>query len=273
MFSRIRKQFGTAGLIVAIVALVAALAGGAYAAQNGLNSKQKKEVKNIAKGFQGTGPTGPAGAAGAAGPAGPVGPKGDTGDTGSRGATGPAGVGTTGATGPTGKGTTGPTGPEGSPWTVGSTLPSGKTETGAWAFGPVALPEGFQSHRVAISFAIPLPSSLVAGVHKPGEAINETGQVHFLNANGQEAILNESTFAPEEVTSTECLGNAEAPTAKPGNLCIYTNSKSPSAIALSNFSIRQAGAAGAGASTTGAYVEFNLASGDTGSGSWAVTAP
>lgn len=119
MVSRLRAQFGTAGLIVAIVALVAALAGGAFAAQAGLNGKQKKEVKKIAKSFQGTGP------AGAAGPAGPAGPKGEKGDTGAAGADGAKG-----ATGPAGVGATGPTGPAGLADTV---LPSGKTLTGVWS--------------------------------------------------------------------------------------------------------------------------------------------
>jgi hypothetical protein len=194
MVSRLRAQFGTAGLIVAIVALVAALAGGAYAAQAGLNGKQKKEVKKIAKSFQGTGP------AGAAGPAGPAGPKGDKGDTGAagadgtdgtagaKGATGPtgaAGVGVTGPTGPAGVGATGPTGPAGPTDTV---LPSGKTLTGLWSM------TGNSFFAVStISYGLRMPSAPTVNYIKSGDT-----------------------------PPAGCTGGTSAePKANPGNLCIY----------------------------------------------------
>jgi len=245
MLERLRNQIGTAGLVVAIVALVAALGGGAYAASGGLTGKQKKEVKAIAKSFQGTGP------AGAAGPQGAVGAKGDTGSAGSNGTNGAPGA--TGATGKNGK--------DGSPWTVGGVLPSEETETGAWTFGPANFPEdGSEVLRMPISFTLPLPAPL------------DVDHVHFLVANGKEAILNGS-FEPEEVTSTQCLGTVAVPSAEPGNLCIYTKSVTANVLAFSNYSINAAGLPDKGASVSGAFVEFNLPLNATGSGTWAVTAP
>lgn len=188
MLSRIHNKLGTAGLVVAIVALVAALGGAAYAASdNHLSGGEKKEVKKIAKSFQGKGPTG---AAGAQGPTGPAGPAGSAGPTGPEGPQGPAGP-----TGPTGKtgatGVTGPTGPEGSPWTAGGTLPSAKTETGIWSFGPTA---GVQFSTVTGSFNIPLAK--------------ESKKLIFLKAGKGE--------------TTECPGTAENPKAAAGFTCVYT---------------------------------------------------
>lgn len=188
MLSRIHNKLGTAGLVVSIVALVAALGGAAYAASdNHLSGGEKKEVKKIAKSFQGKGPTG---ATGAQGPTGPAGPAGSAGPTGPEGPAGPAGP-----TGPTGKtgatGVTGPTGPEGSPWTAGGTLPSGKTETGAWSFGPTA---GVQFATVTGSFNIPLAK--------------ESKKVIILKAGKGE--------------TTECPGTAENPKAAAGFTCVYT---------------------------------------------------
>ena len=69
------------------------------------------------------------------------------GRTGAAGRAGPQGE--AGEAGPAGE--TGPASKEDSPWTAGGTLPSGKTETGTWAFTKNA--EG--QIRVPISFPIP----------------------------------------------------------------------------------------------------------------------
>jgi len=275
MFSRIHSKLGTAGLIVAVVALVAALAGGAYAA-SGLNKQQKKQVRNISKNISKKQSknwskkfskrfskqfaiAGPAGPAGPQGPAGPAGAKGANGANGANGADGEDG-----ATGPTGAdgedGATGATGAEGSPWTAGGTLPPGETLTGAWAFGKETA-----AHEVdvAISFALPLAAELGAG------------NVHFLEQQGpdwKEAILNESTFEPELVTPTDCLGTAEEPTAEPGHLCIYADILA-NAFVFSNFSIFKAGSSGGGTSTTGSRMTAESEINGRGKGTYAVTAP
>ena len=102
------------------------------------------------------GKAGPAGAQGAAGPQGQTGSGGTKGETGAEGKPGPEGKpGSQGAT--CAKGTTGATGPQGAtgePWTAGGRLPSGKTETGTWAFPHVAR-NGF-IELVPIAFTIPL---------------------------------------------------------------------------------------------------------------------
>jgi hypothetical protein len=129
MFSILRNRFGIPGAL-AVVALVLAMVGGAYAAAK-LTTKQKKEVEKIAKKF-----------AGKQGPQGPAGPAGAAGAPGKDGARGPTGL-------------EGPEGPEGAPGQTGftETLPSGKTETGAYR-----APAG--SAGTVISFNIPLPAAL-----------------------------------------------------------------------------------------------------------------
>ena len=95
-----------------------------------------------------------------------------------------------GAQGPSGE--TGPAGPAGA---FATTLPSGKTLQGAYYLGwtaPSAVPIGI----TAISFGIPLASA-----PKP------------------RWVLIGSTAPPE------CGGSVTAPTAAPGNLCIYEGAK------------------------------------------------
>lgn len=261
MFSRLHKQFGTAGLIVAVVALIAALSGVALAAA-GLNGKQKKEVKAIAKRFQGTGPAGaqgPAGLPGPAGPVGSVGPKGDPGSPGSTGATGP-----TGAAGPTGA--TGPTGP----------LQPTRTETGSWAFGEIVKGEGEALPalvRVPISFTLPLTEALSGGIGCTANPPEDTCQVHYINLAGEEQLnlFGGTGTAIDPSVAGACLGSPAEPTATPGDLCIYTTEISNAKA--SNFSIFQSGAAEFGASTAGANVAFSfIGNGASGYGTWAVTA-
>ena len=146
--------------IALTLALVFAMTGGAYAAKKYLITSTKqispsvltslkgKPGKNGVAGPQGA--TGSQGPAGAQGPAGPAGAKGETGPAGPKGDTGPQGE--EGAQGENGK-----EGKEGSPWTAGGTLPSGKTETGAWAAGKSS---ANAIQYVPISFALPLEKSL-----------------------------------------------------------------------------------------------------------------
>lgn len=267
MFSKLHDRLGTAGLVVAVVALVAALAGTAIAA-TGLNGQQKKEVKKIAKQVAKKGPKGPKGATGPTGPAGAPGSpgtKGENGAAGANGATGPAGAtGATGATGPTGKnGPTGATGTTGSPWTAGGTLPSGATETGAWAYGKGASSDEV---NVALSFPIPLAAAL------------DANHVHFLESVGgeyKEVVFNEGTGEVETVASPNCTGTAEAPTAAAGHLCIYAQVSFPkNSLIVTNFSILDPGSGAFGAGKTGARVKaLEVTAGAEGSGTFAVTAP
>jgi len=187
MLTRLRTQFGTAGLIVAVVALVAAVGGTALAASGALTGKQKKEVEKVAKKFAGK-----PGAPGAAGPTGPTGPAGPTGDTGAKGDTGP-----TGAAGPKGAtGATGAAGPEGSPWTAGGVLPSGKTETGAWAYGLTEEMVTFTSISFPIRVATP---PLVELLGEGQTSANCSGSVEKPSAEpGYLCVYLQQGLKPEE---------------------------------------------------------------------------
>ena len=205
MISRIHSKLGTAGLVVAIVALVVALTGVAFAA-TGLNSKQKKEVKKIAKQFAGKpGPAGPQGPPGPQGPAGAKGDKGDKGDKGEKGDKGDKGdKGLQGAPGEDGEpGEAGEDGActEGNPECV---MPSGGTETGAWAIGNNSDPT-----IIPLSFNIPLPAA--------------PESIHYVNREGLEKVLGEEGF--EYVTPTVCTGDVNAPTAPAGAVCIYAEAE------------------------------------------------
>jgi hypothetical protein len=260
MLKAIRRRI-TPSMLIATLALVFAMTGGAYAAKKYLITSTKQISPKVLKSLKGAsgqngpaGPAGPAGAAGAgsAGAAGPQGPAGAAGAKGENGAPGaPGAKGEPGA-----KGLTGATG---SPWTAGGTLPGGKTETGAWAFGEVAagaVPVGFAPLRIPISFSIPLSSPSLLG----------STDVHYINAAGKEV----TTFGTVEVTSTACLGSATNPTAEPGNLCVYTGSL-VEAKGTSEF-IETLDGGGAGASTAGANIMFfNIKAEASGFGSWAVT--
>jgi hypothetical protein len=238
MFSPLRNRFGIPG-VISVIALVFAMMGGAYAATNGNPLAGASKAKKGPRGPKGpkgdTGPAGPAGSIGAQGPAGPAGPKGDTGPSGAPGAPG--------APGKDGKnGTTGFT----------ETLPSGKTETGAWG---LAGPE-FEGNKMAvapISFNIPLDSTLDAA--------------HVV-------IVKKNATA-----GTGCTGGTAAePTAEPGYLCIYTTEGSLGTQGATAF-IQAPGGFSGGASATGALVisvelknAAETADGELVYGTWAVTA-
>jgi hypothetical protein len=172
MFSRLNSRFGAPG-VVAVLALVIAMAGGAYAAKHYVISSLSQIKPSVVAQLKGK-----------AGPAGPTGPSGQKGDPGAVGATGPQGA-------------AGSPGAPGSPWTVGGTLPSGSTETGAWYMGDIG-GEGSD----AISFPVPLTST-------DAEAIHGTEHVHIM--------------IPTDVSPPiGCSGGSFAePKADKGNLCVY----------------------------------------------------
>lgn len=274
MMHRIHQKLGTAGFIISIVALVAALGGGAYAASGGLTGKQKKEVKNIAKQYAGK-----PGANGTNGANGAPGAKGDKGDSGANGTNGTNGTSATteafsGAKGSCASG--GVTVKSASPEVnvcngqtgFTDTLPSGKTETGTWAFGDIteaATPPSVARFRVPISFPIPLEEGLPAS------------QVHFINVAGEEVIELGPPLVEEP--SDFCKGSAKAPTAEPGHLCVYRGTEDPLELAKSsNEEFGNPGGPGTGfaASTAGTVLRFSLEAnpgvGASGTGTFAVTA-
>ncbi len=214
----IREPFGKAGLIVAVVALVAALVGGAYAAtgsgkrhhkkSNNTTALVKRESKKWSKKFSkqfavpgATGPQGPAGSNGNDGAAGAQGDKGDTGAAGSNGTNGTSATATAFAGAQHGcteggvevKSASAPAylcnGEKGAAGQTGftETLPSGKTETGAWSTSRPA--SGEAAYFVTASFNIPLEEAPTVVYNNPGSA--------------------------------ECPGGPTAPLAAPGYLCFY----------------------------------------------------
>jgi hypothetical protein len=273
MLHRIHQKLGTAGFIISIVALVAALGGGAFAASGGLTGKQKKEVEKIAKKVAGK-----PGANGTNGTNGAPGAKGDKGDSGTNGTNGTNGTSATteafsGAKGSCASG--GVTVKSASPEVnvcngetgFTPTLPPGETEVGTWAFGELTAgstppPAVGNRIRVPLSFTIPLEEGLAAS------------QVHFLNAKNMEVTT--LIPAPNEVSSTVCLGNANEPKAKPGNLCVYTGVNPTDFSELAKSSNEYIVAPGLGplaTSTAGAIVQFNIEEAESfATGSFAVTA-
>jgi Collagen triple helix repeat (20 copies) len=283
--SRLRPRITYAN-VVATLAMVFAMSGGAYAASKFLITSTKQIKPSVLAQLKGkAGAAGAAGAQGAAGPAGPAGPagaKGENGSPGEKGAPGTAGTSVTSKTLKEGEGGCSAGGSEftaaenkktkacnGSPWTVGGTLPKGKTETGLWAAGPIeasALPKS--ALNVQLSFPIPLAAPLT-NVVKCGEPSQSACQVHYINKLGKEV-----TATLTEVTSSQCLGSAEKPSAEPGNLCVYATSEE-AATSYSPGIIDPTWAAGAGqagAATAGALLNVFI-TGESGqaTGTWAVT--
>ncbi len=280
MFSAIRSRI-TYVNVVATLVLVFAMTGGALAAKKYLITSTKQISPSVLKSLQGksgaAGVAGVAGAQGAAGPAGSAGAKGETGGVGKDGAQGNEGPqGKQGATGATGvKGANGTNGTTG----FTATLPAGKTETGAWAFGeiPAAATPAAVS-RYPISFNIPLAATL-DGSHcfrKAGGFVNVseepgTCSVHLINAANKEVSLNPETFEAEEFASGQCHGTVAAPSADAGNLCVYTRQLEHTEF--TDISIRKASEEGeVGASTVGAVFTIGVHAEGNGYGSWAVTA-
>jgi hypothetical protein len=283
MFSRIRRRMTWANVAMTL-ALVFAMSGGAFAAKKYLITSTKQiSPKALAqlKGAKGAagerGPQGPQGEKGANGSNGTNGTPGAKGETGPAGSTGPAGKDGTnassksftgekklgGVTCTTGglevtsasgvslvcngeKGAEGPPGPQGS---IAGTLPHGVTETGAWVVR-VELPneKEFKIFTIPISFTSRLVSAL------------EGSNVEYVKKGA---------------TGANCTGNAEAPTAPSGFLCVYGEGE-PRVVA--GLVEKAAGSQATGASIAGAYLVYGASTGEKETepgnnayGTWAVT--
>ena len=291
MFSRLRKRF-TYTNVAMTLALVFAMTGGAYAASKYLITSTKQISPKVLKALKGktgtpgaagsqglkgeTGAAGAVGAIGAVGAVGPIGLKGDTGgiglkgDTGAKGDPGTAGKSVTSAefSGSHAGCSEERGGSEfevassgvktyacnGSPWTVGGTLPSGKSEKGEWATVSTvtAAKEVLYS---PISFTIPLGATV-------------TG--HFIGTN--EELAGETNESPA-IASGECKGNPGNPEAAPGNLCIFSGNLSKAEPALGiGFMDAGKGAFGEVGAVGAVVVLYSTGAGvANGSGTWAVT--
>jgi hypothetical protein len=244
MFQAIRTRVNATS-VVAVLALVFAMTGGAYAAKKYLITSTKQISPSVLKSLQGkAGAPGSAGHQGSAWPQRPAGPQGPAGGAGAKGETGPAGqAGPVGATGATGK--AGKAGKEGSPWTLGGTLPGGAIETGTWALGTLP-PNTSEPIYIPISFTIRLVASL------------DANHVHYVK--------------PGETAPAGCTGGtASAPTAEPGNFCIYASLQG---FGLSFIHSIQPGAFETeelGAGTAGAVLVMIGGEGAQAGGTWAVT--
>jgi hypothetical protein len=277
MFSTLRNRFGIPG-VISVIALVFAMFGGAYAATNSSGSGKATASAKAKKGPRGPkGATGPAGPAGPQGPAGANGKDGANGSNGSNGATGAAGQSVTsvtelagancanggykltsasgtqyvcngakGATGPTG-----PTGPEGGGGGGGGfaeTLPSGKTETGAF------LVRG-EEKAAEIQLGAPVSWSIP------------------LTQVAAEAIIFHLTDADGDAT---CTGSSIHPTAPTGKLCFYVTESNN----LANFEVAEIAPYEQSqlgkVSTSGAFIAVEvegLSKSRFSQGSFAITAP
>lgn len=267
MFSTLRTRFGIPG-VISVMALVFAMLGGAYAANNASNGGKATASAKAKKGPRG--PKGPKGDTGPAGPAGPQGPAGANGKDGANGSNGSNG--TPGAPGAPGQSVTTTeilpleecgeqsgvmlhsadgenevcNGADGSPWTVGGTLPSGKTETGVWA-GNVS-PVG--SGQAPISFPVPL----AADIDEAHVRLND-----FTTETLDPACDTFVNGTPVPVAGT--------PIPDPGYLCIYKASGSATVAGVNKVLF------GSGASEVGALVGISGEEDQLAAGEWAVTAP
>jgi len=283
MFSTLRTRFGIPG-VISVMALVFAMFGGAYAANN--SSSDGGKATASAKAKKGPrGPKGPKGDTGPAGPAGPQGAKGDNGAAGSNGSNGADGKSAeakkfTGNQNGCSEGgievtSASPTtyvcnGVKGANGTTGFTsiLPSKKTLTGTWSYGPlpkaVVITEGEEeieqklatSANVALSFPIPMaPETNLAFHIVPIQTAEEETNEEFPEVSG-------------------CTGGTvREPAADPGNICMYElggNAEFTSINVLNPVT----GQAGTGVGPNGGIVTFfGLEPGSRGRGTWAATAP
>jgi hypothetical protein len=263
----LRSRFTYSNVVVTL-ALVFAMSGGALAASKFLITSTKQIKPSVLASLKGK--AGPAGAAGTQGATGPVGPQGPAGKEGVAGTTGKDGVSVTGAAASSAEcaqggvrytsasgsnavcngknGTTGFT----------ETLPSKKTETGTWAFGPEGAEAAGSIFIPIASFSIPLSSPL-------GQ-----DQVHYINSSDEEVLG--TAFAPSGTqSSTECPGTAAKPSAEPGNLCIY-EANAFHAQGASGSVEAPAFPPTPGAWTSGAIALFSIEGFASAYGTWAVTA-
>jgi hypothetical protein len=198
MFLGVRRRVTYTNVGVTL-AIFFAVSGAAYGAKHYLISSTKQISPSVLK--QLTGKVGPAGKSGANGANGVNGPTGPAGPGGPGGPAGPAGP--TGPTGP--QGPQGEKGAAGEPWTLGGTVPSGKTLKGDWSIVANA-PSAASRFVDSVSFGIPLAAAPVP---------------HYIKTNGMEPFYNEATSKEEERTPEGCTGSAAEPKANPGELCVY----------------------------------------------------
>jgi hypothetical protein len=279
---------------------------GRHATLTATAAKAKAKPKSGARG-----PAGPKGATGAAGAAGPAGSAGATGPGGAQGPQGPAGNnGTNGENGKEGAAGAGVTNKElksgnatckegGAEFTVGATkthacngekgpegniqatLPSGKTETGVWAFGNIlkqATHNGVEN--VPISFNVPLAAPLSnvgceEGVHPA------TCHVYYINTEGEDVSAFEFNgegvpVQAGKLAQTACPGSAAKPEATPGNLCVYEASANHAVGTSSSITAPGGNTSSEGAGLAGALMQVFIGGGEnqpgSAEGTWAVTA-
>ena len=220
VLSLIRSRLTYANVAVTL-ALVFAMSGGALAATHYLITSTKQISPKVLKALRGrqgsAGPTGHSGANGGAGPAGKEGSQGKEGKPGAEGV-------------------------QGSPWTAGGTLPSGKTETGTWAFTKNA--EG--QIRIPISFPIP--------TNEPLTSTGGRGPVEFSEPHEED---------PQN-THPDCHGSVARPEADPGFICVYAETLEDPFTEPGP--VRTSGTVLIFASNTTAVPQVD-------EGTWAVTAP
>lgn len=225
MLRAIRKRMTWANVVLTLV-LVFAMTGGAYAAKKYLITSTKQISPKVLNQLKGK--PGPKGETGMAGPQGVAGVNGKDGTNGLPGAPGKDGEeGEAGKAGVNGKSVIvgAASGAEckeggatveieseaatkeaictGSPWTAGGTLPSGKTETGAWNVAIAgANHKGLLSGGLtSISFPIPLESA---------------------SAVGSTFVFTAEQTKNKEFGTSGCEGSVAAPSAPAGKMCVYT---------------------------------------------------
>ena len=271
MFRKLLARVNVA-TVIATFALFLALSGGAMAASHYLITSTRQLSPKVLKALKGqAGKAGERGSAGPQGPAGGVGPAGPQGPAGTNGS-----VGTNGSNGETPKITSVPKGRECS---EGGTeikdssgkgtvcngeaapvsLPPGRTETGVWSASVGASTEEEEAEP-AISFPVPLSEPL---------EVTHTKYVTIAEQVGGTA-------------PSACKGNAEAPTAEAGALCIYEGEAFPGTSRdLKKIAIVRpgpdAGSSSEGASALGAVILMEYPAGSEAKaaavyGTWAVTA-
>ena len=296
MLSSLRRRMSYANVMSTIAVFFALSGGAAYAASHYLITKTSQIKPSVLAQLKKPGPAGPAGVGnpGPAGPAGAAGAKGENGATG----TGEKGIqgekGETGATGASGKSVTpaeftgakekckeggseftvgtlhtyacngekGKEGPAGQEGNIKKTLPKEMTETGTWSFFYTRLfpeeEEPDELRRIPISFPIPLATPL-----ETVECSTEGSHCHV-------HIVKEGGTGTGECEG----GTASAPSAKPGNVCIYEGHVSAHTEGGTFLYSNPSGGEGVGTSGLLWAIDITGAVGAeaVGYGSWAVTA-